>query len=368
MEEAITEKKKRGRKPKEKPIIVEKTYKKRGRRPKIKNEEETSKQNDKKYSLFKEENNELTLMLESCIIHLRVNNKDISKIDKIFKEPNEQSLIFEASNEEISDKYNVQFSNGSSSSCNTNYKTNMDDDDNEQLYSLKIPKFNIADANIVLLENIQNYIETCNETNIIDLKMSQNKRKVKNIMDFFKNNWLEKSPYACWNCTEHFDSFPIGIPLNINDSGKFNLCGNFCSFSCAARYLVETETGEIMHERMTMLNLLAKKLTGNNEYDINIASSKLVLKKFGGTQSIDEYRCNNSTNYKEIQIYKPPLSPILYLMEEYVNQVKKDYKKPSKPIHFDKESFMNSYDKTRKISGNNVKDNIMRNFVGITKE
>lgn len=356
MDEPIAEKKKRGRKPKEKPPIEEKTYKKRGRRPKIKNEEETKQQNDKKYSLFKDDNNELALILESCIIHLRVNSKDVSKLDK----ENEPSLSIEPCNGETSNSYSgVQY---------VENKNTYEEDNNEQLYSLKIPKFNIVDANIVLLENIENTIETCNETNIIDLKMSQNKRKVKNIMEFFKNSWLEKSPYVCWNCTEHFDNFPIGIPININDAGKFNLCGNFCSFSCAARHLIETENGEIMHERMSMLNLLAKKLTGDNNYTVTIANSRLALKKFGGSQSIDDYRANNVTKYKEIHIYKPPLTPVLYLMEEYVNHVKKDYKKSSKPIHFDRESFMNTYDKTRKNAANNVKDNIMRNFVGITKE
>jgi len=359
MDEPIGEKKKRGRKPKEKPPLEEKIYKKRGRRPKIKTEEETLQQNDKKYSLFKDDNKELSLMLESCIIHLQVNRKDISKIDK----ENETPITIEPSNGEISlgtvNYDGVQYLEN---------KNSHEEDNNEQLYSLKIPKFNIIDANIVLLENIESTIETCTETNIIDLKMSQNKRKVRNIMEFFKNNWLEKSPYACWNCTEHFDNFPIGIPININDAGKFNLCGNFCSFSCAARHLVETETGEIMHERMSMLNLLAKKLTGDDKYSVTIASSRLVLKKFGGTQSIDDYRANSCTKYKEIHIYKPPLTPVLYLMEEYVNHVKKDYKKSSKPIHFDRDSFMSSYDKTRKTAANSVKDNIMRNFVGITKE
>ena len=357
MDEPIAEKKKRGRKPKEKPPVEEKTYKKRGRRPKIKTEEETLQQNDKKYSLFKDDNKELSLILESCIIHLRVNNKDVAKLDR----ENIETTNFEASNKHASTSYAI-------SDSQTHIPDQQCDDNNEQLYSIKVPKFNIVDANIVLLENIESSIETCNETNIIDLKMSQNKRKVRNIMEFFKNNWLEKSPYACWNCTEYFDDFPIGIPININDDGKFNLCGNFCSFSCAARHLVETENGEIMHERMSMLNLLAKKLTGDNNYSVHIASSRLALKKFGGTQSIDEYRANSSTKYKEIHIYKPPLTPVLYLMEEYVNHVKKDYKKPSKPIHFDKDSFMSSYDKTRKTAANSVKDNIMRNFVGITKE
>jgi hypothetical protein len=359
MDESIGEKKKRGRKPKERPPVEEKTYKKRGRRPKIKTEEETMQQSDKKYSLFKEDNKELTLILESCIIHLRVNNKDVSKLDK----EKDETASFEASNKDITSSYAVD----DLETSNT-VSAQQCDDINEQLYSLKIPKFNIIDANIVLLENIENSIETCIETNIIDLKMSQNKRKVRSVMEFFKNNWLEKSPYACWNCTEHFDNFPIGIPININGEGKFNLCGNFCSFSCAARHLIESETGEIMHERMSMLNLLAKKLTGNNNYNVTIASSRLALKKFGGSQSIDDYRANNATKYKEIHIYKPPLTPVLYLMEEYVNHVKKDYKKSSKPIHFDRDSFMDSYDKTRKTAANSVKDNIMRNFVGITKE
>ena len=365
MDESIGEKKKRGRKPKEKPPVQEKTYKKRGRRPKIKTEEETSQQNDKKYSLFKDDNNELSLMLESCIIHLKINSKDVSKLDK----ENDETLNFVPSNK---DKLLVSYEHHDHDHDHKPERTNTsiynNDDDNKQLYSLEFPKFNISDTNIVLMENIEKSVETSAETNIIDLKMSQNKRKVRNVMEFFKNNWLEKYPYACWNCTEHFDDFPIGIPLNINDSGKFNLYGNFCSFSCAARYLIESETGEIMHERMSMLNTLAKKLTGDNQYTINIASSRLALKKFGGSQSIDDYRANNLTDYKEIHIYKPPLNPVLYLIEEYVNHVKKDYKKPSRPIHFDKDSFMNSYDKTRKLTANNVKDNIMRNFVGITKE
>ena len=72
---------------------------------------------------------------------------------------------------------------------------------------------------------------------------------------------------------------------------------------------------------------------------------------------------HNNTRYKEIHVYKPPLTPVLYLMEEYANHIKKDYKKPTSPLHFDTNSFMNTYDKTRKNNLNSLKDTIMRNFV-----
>ena len=346
---SIPEKKKRGRKPRIKQESEEKVYKKRGRRPKLKSEgeNENDSEHDKKYSLFKNMNNEMNFILESCIIHLRINNKDLYKLD------NEKQ---DYKQEEISQTnyFNIpKESQNASESCNTK----------DSLYSIKTPLFSIKEANINFIDNIDSVVETSYEKNIIDMKLSQSSRKVKNVMEFFKNNWLEKSPYACWNCTEYFNNFPIGIPFNINDDQKFNLYGNFCSFSCASRYLIETENGEAMNERMELLNLLAKTLTQDNNYKINIASSRLVLKKFGGVQSIDEYRSNSINDTKKIQVYKPPLVPVLYLMEEYANQVKKDYKKTSGPVHLDKNSFMNSYDKTRK-NNDNVKDSIMRNFVG----
>ena len=365
MENSIFEKKKRGRKPKDKPeasnVVTEKVHKKRGRRPKIKTTNEYDEnENDKKYSLFKDDKNNLSVMLESCIIHLKVNNKDLLKIDKEDSKETQECNSYNIENNTADYKdYKVY-----------NYKEHEknNNSDTEDLYTIKFPVFNIKENNIKFIECMDNLIETSSEKNIIDIKLSQNNRKVRNLMDFFKNNWLEKSPYACWNCTEHFDSFPLGIPLNLNDDQRFNLYGNFCSFSCAARYLIENESGEIMHERMSLLNLFAKKCTNNKDYKIKPACSRLVLKKFGGVQSIDEYRSNNTTQYKEIHIYKPPLAPVLYLMEEYANHIKKDYKRPISPVHFDTNSFMNSYDKTRKNNINSVKDSIMRNFVGPSKE
>lgn len=347
---SIPEKKKRGRKPIIKQETEEKVYKKRGRRPKLKSEgeNENENENDKKYSLFKNMNNELNFILESCIIHLKINNKDLYKLDSEHHQYKEE------------DNSESNYFNLTQSDKNTEESVNTKDD---SLYSIKTPIFNIRNIDIKFIENIESVIETSQEKNIIDMKLSQNSRKVKNIMDFFKNNWLEKSPYACWNCTENFNNFPIGIPLNINDEQKFNLYGNFCSFSCASRYLIETENGEIANDRMQLLNLLSQTLTQDSNYKINIASSRLVLKKFGGIQSIDEYRANSITDNKKIKVYKPPLVPVLYLMEEYANQVKKDYKKTTGPVHLDKNTFMNSYDKSRK-NNDNVKDSIMRSFVG----
>jgi hypothetical protein len=59
----------------------------------------------------------------------------------------------------------------------------------------------------------------------------------------------------------------------------------------------------------------------------------------------------------------PPLVPVLHLMEEYVNDVKKSYKRQTKPIHLDTDSFMDRFDKVRKNNAV-IKDGVMKNFIG----
>lgn len=348
------EKKKRGRKPKEKQTQPEeKVHKKRGRRPKLKEDNNETNNNDKKYSIFQEESNKLSIILDSCIIHLKVNNKDVSNIDN-----EKESAIPESYNE-----------TNNFDTINEEDETNGDNlNNNIQLYEIKCPTFDIANSNLDYLENIQSMIQPYTKDknsnfNIIDMKSTQSRRKVTNVMDFYKNGWLEKSPYVCWNCTEMFSNFPIGIPMSISDSRKFNLYGNFCSFPCAARYLTDNETGESMHEKMSMLSMLGKQMYKDNNFKLVVGNTRLSLKKFGGNQTIEQYRYNNDTNYKSVHTYMPPLVPVLYLMEEYVNDVKKSYKRQTKPIHLDTDSFMDRFDKVRKNNAI-IKDGVMKNFIG----
>ena len=144
MENSIFEKKKRGRKPKDKVEVEEKVHKKRGRRPKIKtieNEDDNDNGNDKKYSLFKDDKNNLSVMLESCIIHLKVNNKDLLKIDKEDLKETQECNSYNIENNTVDYKdYKVY-----------NYKEHEknNNSDTEDLYTIKFPVFNIKENNIL---------------------------------------------------------------------------------------------------------------------------------------------------------------------------------------------------------------------------
>jgi hypothetical protein len=65
-----------------------------------------------------------------------------------------------------------------------------------------------------------------------------NDKKIHLVLASFKNKtWPSSSPYACWNCTEHFENAPVGIPtvaMSDNYEDTYYLEGNFCSFNCAA--------------------------------------------------------------------------------------------------------------------------------------
>ena len=147
MKESLsTEKKKRGRKPKEKQTQPpeEKVHKKRGRRPKLKEDNNETNNNDKKYSIFQEESNKLSIILDSCIIHLKVNNKDVSNID------NEKETT-------VPESYNET---NNFDTINEEDETNGDNlNNNIQLYEIKCPTFDIANSNLDYLENIQSMIQ-----------------------------------------------------------------------------------------------------------------------------------------------------------------------------------------------------------------
>lgn len=154
-------------------------------------------------------------------------------------------------------------------------------------------------------------------------------RRVDDILPAFKDeeNWPQYSPYVCWNCTEHFEGPPIGIPDHIEgqidamnmDNMKFFLYGNFCNFSCAARYLFDTNKDSTIWEKYSMLNVLNSKVHGLDKISkVTLAPERILLKKFGGYLTVDAYRLSHLGN-REYQIFKPPMIPILYQMEESIN-------------------------------------------------
>ena len=72
----------------------------------------------------------------------------------------------------------------------------------------------------------------------------------------------------------------------------------------------------IIWERYSIIN----EIYGNNE-PIKIASSKLILEKYGGSYSIEEYRNINSNNKVSYNIVLPPLISYIPTLEEVIIDV-----------------------------------------------
>jgi hypothetical protein len=103
--------------------------------------------------------------------------------------------------------------------------------------------------------------------------------------------WPMSTDLYCWTCSHPFESIPVAIP-HIYDS-KLNLffCyGNFCSFSCAKRYVLESSGNT---QSCTLLALLRSKIIGGlgtANMGIKAAPPRTSLKVFGGQLSIEAFR------------------------------------------------------------------------------
>jgi hypothetical protein len=102
--------------------------------------------------------------------------------------------------------------------------------------------------------------------------------------------WPMSTDVWCWNCCHPFESIPVSIP-HIYDSKRnlFFCYGNFCSFSCAKRYVLESSSNS---QSCTLLALLRSKIIGNlgTHLGIKAAPPRTSLKVFGGNLSIESFR------------------------------------------------------------------------------
>lgn len=142
------------------------------------------------------------------------------------------------------------------------------------------------------------------------------------------NNWPTSSTYSCWNCDCQFSCSPIGIPEKIVNN-QFYCSGNFCSFPCAGRYIVDNDSSVNRFEKLSALNYLYQIAYGLEITDfVKIANPKQTLHKYGGCQSYTEYHSNEEE--QKIEIYKLPIIPLYYYIcndtsnEQLVEEITKE--------------------------------------------
>jgi len=154
--------------------------------------------------------------------------------------------------------------------------------------------------------------------NLIDNNIDENEGVInKDNIDNFNNtdimNNLIKSSELCWNCSEQLYNNTCGLPIKLI-SNVFYTLGDFCSPECACRYSIDTYENNY-HEHYSLINLynnIKKK-----EDKIYPAGNKLLLKKFGGYLTIDEYR----SNFKNNIIVYPYTIPIKTNIENNMNSI-----------------------------------------------
>lgn len=276
--------KKRGRKPKIKPIDVEaKVPKKRGRKPL-----------GKIFDYTKINLDTLTNDDECIIAHLPIRVGEYEDLE----EPQENV------NEVI-----------------PNDMSNMN---NKEMISISCEEFSMRDncrtceKNIKNIEYLQKKIEEL-EHNSIENIMANSKKIYKLDLNIYKESgeeWSEKSDICCWWCCYKFEGIPIGLPDRYY-MDKFYLFGNFCSFNCALSYNINLNDNKLW-ERYNLLHFLYKKMF-NLQNKISPAPARELLTIFGGPLTIEEFR--RKTEYlgsfsKSFRTILPPMTSIIPIVEE----------------------------------------------------
>ncbi len=136
-----------------------------------------------------------------------------------------------------------------------------------------------------------------------------------------ENNVNHKVSDVCWNCCHSFDSIVYGIPLKYHNK-VFYTYGDFCSLECCCRYSIDNLRN--YHEVVSLINLYNNIVNESKDEKVNVAPNKLLLDKFGGPLSIEEYRVGfKNKNIHDIKI--PPILPIKHNID-IMNQIIKTVK------------------------------------------
>lgn len=136
----------------------------------------------------------------------------------------------------------------------------------------------------------------------------------------------DSTDVACfWDC-QSFRGSPCVIPTKIEE-GIWRVYGNFCSPECAAAYLFnERLDSHVQWERYALLN----RLYAAGSDPVRIAPARQVLRHFGGSLEISDYRKIVGEKRMRVDVMSPPMMSIIQVMD-------------TKPIDFYDASMKNNF-------------------------
>ena len=128
----------------------------------------------------------------------------------------------------------------------------------------------------------------------------------------------EKTDIACYWCCHGFNSHPCAIPRHIMDEVWY-MYGNFCSPECSTAYLFkECIDNHVQWERYALLNCLYSddaEIKSNSSSGIRPAPPREILRMFGGTMDISEYRALVHEKRLRVDVMTPPMVSIVQTMD-----------------------------------------------------
>lgn len=132
---------------------------------------------------------------------------------------------------------------------------------------------------------------------------------------------IDKTNIACWWCSHQFNTMPCFIPDRyVNEI--FYVIGCFCTYNCALSYAINILNDHKLSTRITLIKQLYSKIFKNNNINISMAPPKELLKMFGGTMSIEEFRNKSKLCTKEYKINIPTIVQISPIIEEKIVDTK----------------------------------------------
>ena len=280
----IPEKKKRGRKPKNKSIMdfvpaKTKILKKRGRKT----------INNKIIDIIPDNNIDI---ISNLIVHLPLKINDINKIINMHQPKYIEEIKQEISQYvDFSEDLHIQKSY-ISAKCS--------------LCSEYINKINKLEDEIINLKN-----------GIIIASSNFNKKIYESKVSFINrtiDKYNENTTIACWWCCHSFQNIPLGIPEYINKN-IFNLFGCFCSFNCMMAYNIDINDYKIW-DRQSNIYQMKNKIDPENKISIHPAPPRQTLEMFGGPLDINKYRETFFIVNKEYRYFFPPMISLIGLIEE----------------------------------------------------
>ena len=99
--------------------------------------------------------------------------------------------------------------------------------------------------------------------------------------------WPSGSDLLCWHCSHAFSTVPVPAITRYHERAKLaEVCGNFCSWACAKRYMMTSG----LQSGCTALYKLYSHAGGKGE--LVAAPPRETLACYGGHLTIDQFRTN----------------------------------------------------------------------------